>query len=62
VATILLDNMGAEQGIILHQQGERLWHINNRQLHFPLLLPHGELRLYLAVQKGDTKKTTQFNP
>jgi len=58
--------MGAERDIILHQQGGGLQQINDRQpvydpLNFLFLLPHGELGWHLAVQKGDTIKTTQFN-
>jgi hypothetical protein len=55
--------MGAEQDLILHQQGGGLQQINDRQpaynpLYFDLLLPPAELGWHLAVQKGDTIKTT----
>lgn len=58
-ANILFDNTGAEWDIILHQRGGLQW-ISNRQLaydplHFPLLLPHGELGWHAAVwYQGDT--------
>lgn len=59
VAAIVLDNVGAEGNMMLHQRGGELGRISDTvpaydPLHFPLLFPHGEIGWHLAVPyQGD---------